>query len=66
MIYKVGGIVETKKPHACGGKLWEIVRTGADIKLKCQTCGKCVFVSYDKLEKMKKNYSEMKENDGTL
>ena len=25
-----------RKPHACGANLWRIVRTGADVKLKCE------------------------------
>ena len=48
---KIGTVVETKKPHPCGGALWEIVRTGADIKIKCQTCGRVVLLLPDELKK---------------
>ena len=48
---KVGAVVETKKPHPCGGVLWEIVRTGADIKIKCLTCGRMVMLLPDELKK---------------
>ena len=37
-----------KKPHACGENLWEIVRVGADVKLKCIACGRVVML--DRLE----------------
>lgn len=38
MEYKVGDIVQTKKQHPCGSKLWEITRIGVDFKLKCLEC----------------------------
>ena len=50
-MYSVGEIIVTKKKHPCGGNAWEVVRTGADIKLKCVTCGRYVFMSADKLKK---------------
>lgn len=46
----LGTVVETKKPHPCGGKLWEIVRIGADWKIKCKTCGRVVMLTYDELK----------------
>ena len=35
MEYKVGDIVKLKKPHPCGSQEWEILRVGADFRLKC-------------------------------
>lgn len=32
--YKLGTIVELKKPHPSGTTEWEVVRLGADIKIK--------------------------------
>jgi len=40
----IGDIVEMRKPHPCGGKLWEVVRVGADIGLVCQTCQRRVLL----------------------
>jgi hypothetical protein len=40
----VGDVVEMRKPHPCGGTLWEIVRVGADIGLICRTCGRRVLL----------------------
>lgn len=59
MIYKEGAIITSKKPHACGGKQWTILRVGADIKLKCSTCGRVIFLSKDDTDKMVKTYSEV-------
>jgi hypothetical protein len=40
----VGDVVEMRKEHPCGGKIWEIVRVGADIGLICQMCGRRVLL----------------------
>ena len=48
---KLGEIIETKKPHPCGGRKWEIVRVGADFKIKCLTCGRVVMLTPDELKK---------------
>ena len=46
-MYELNEILTMKKPHPCGGREWEIVRTGADIKLKCLTCGKTINLMRD-------------------
>lgn len=47
----VGDIVELKKKHPCGGKQFEIVRTGMDFRIKCLTCGSQMRIDRPKLEK---------------
>lgn len=42
--FQVGDTVRTKKPHACGGNTWQVVRVGADYKLKCAKCGHVVLL----------------------
>ena len=42
--YKLGSIVTMKKEHPCGTNEWEIVRVGADIKLKCRNCGRAIML----------------------
>ena len=44
MEYNIGDIVRTKKQHPCGTNLWEVVRLGADIKIKCINCGRTVMI----------------------
>ena len=58
--FEVGGIITAKKGHACGGNKWTVIRTGADIKIKCLTCGRVIFVSIDEARKMTKNYEQGK------
>ncbi|MDE6058473.1 MAG: DUF951 domain-containing protein [Clostridia bacterium] len=46
----LGDKIETKKPHPCGGKIWELTRKGADMKIKCLTCGRIVMLTPDELK----------------
>ena len=43
-VFNLGDIVEMKKTHPCGSKNWEIIRLGADIKIKCLGCGRLVML----------------------
>ncbi|MCH5171338.1 MAG: DUF951 domain-containing protein [Erysipelotrichales bacterium] len=49
----VGDIVEMKKEHPCAkrSKLFEVVRVGADVKLKCQACGNIVMLDREVFNK---------------
>ena len=49
--YEVGDIVKLKKPHPCGSFEWEILRVGADFRLKCKGCGHQIMVSRKLVEK---------------
>ena len=51
MEYNVGTVVTLKKGHPCGTNEWEIIRTGADFKLKCKGCGRIVMVPRKTFEK---------------
>ncbi len=50
--FKLGDIVEMKKPHACQTNKWEITRVGVDIKIKCLNCNREIMM--DRLEFDKK------------
>jgi hypothetical protein len=41
---KLGDVVRMKKAHPCGGCEWRVVRLGADIGIKCLTCGRRVLL----------------------
>ena len=58
--FTLGTVVETKKQHPCGGKRWEIVRTGADFKIRCLSCGRGVMLTPDELKKRVKRVAEGK------
>ncbi len=42
--YKINDTVTLKKGHPCGENKWSIERVGADMKLKCQGCGKNIWM----------------------
>ena len=42
--YKVGDKVVLKKGHPCGENLWEVIKLGADIRIKCTKCGRIVII----------------------
>lgn len=42
--YNLGSIVIMKKDHPCGTNKWEIIRLGADIKIKCLNCGRSIMI----------------------
>lgn len=49
--FAVGDVVRLKKPHPCGGFDWRVVRLGADIGVKCVTCGRRVLLPRRDLER---------------
>ena len=42
--YNLNDIVIMKKEHPCGNNEWQIIRLGADIKIKCLKCGRSVMI----------------------
>ena len=42
--YRVGSVIVMKKQHPCGTNLWEIVRVGVDIKIKCINCSRVIMI----------------------
>ncbi|MDK2936237.1 MAG: hypothetical protein PWP62_1245 [Eubacteriaceae bacterium] len=52
--YELGDIVELKKKHPCGSLQWEVVRMGADIKIRCLGCDHLVMIPRVKFNKQLK------------
>ena len=61
MNFEVGDIVKLKKQHPCGSSECEILRVGADFRLKCMGCGHMIMVPRKLVEK---NVRGMKGADG--
>ena len=61
IIFEVGDTVRLKKPHPCGSKEWEVLRVGADCRLKCAGCGHQVMLARKLVEK---NVRGIKKRDG--
>ena len=51
MDLRLGDLVQTKTKHPCGTDRWTIIRVGADIKIKCQGCGRIVMLERPEFEK---------------
>ncbi len=65
--FAVGDVVRLKKPHPCGGLDWSVVRLGADIGVKCQTCGRRVLLPRRDLERrMRQFVARGPETDDTM
>src|SRR5579871_4467928 len=54
--FRIHDVVRLRKPHPCGGFEWQIYRLGADIGLRCQTCGHHVLLPRSVLEKRLKRF----------
>ena len=50
----VGDIVATRKPHPCGSNEWTVIRTGADIKIRCNSCGRIVMLDRESFLRRRK------------
>ena len=44
MDVRVGDKLQMKKPHPCGTNVFEVLRIGADFKIRCTGCGREVMV----------------------
>ncbi|MBM3944841.1 MAG: DUF951 domain-containing protein [SAR202 cluster bacterium] len=47
----LGEKLTLRKPHPCGGTEWVVMRTGADVKIRCVTCGRSLMLGRSELEK---------------
>ena len=64
MEYKLNDIVVMKKIHPCGSSEFEIIRLGADIKIKCLKCRHVIMLSrVDLNKKIKKVIKNEKEEN---
>lgn len=58
--YLMGDIIQTRKQHPCGNDQWEVIRVGADFKIKCLNCGRIVMLDREKFEKRVKKVIKKK------
>lgn len=58
MDFNIGDIIIMKKPHPCGSKEWEILRTGMDFRLKCCGCGHQIMIPRKLVEKNFKGFTK--------
>ncbi len=58
---KAGDILQMKKKHPCGGNQFTVLRTGSDIRIRCNGCGRDVTVARIKLEPSVKTVIQKEE-----
>lgn len=51
MDIQLGDVLTMKKGHPCGENRWLVLRTGADLRLRCMGCAHEVMMSRSKAEK---------------
>ena len=51
MEFALGDIITMKKPHPSGCRDWEVLRVGADFRLRCVGCGHQVMLPRRLVEK---------------
>ena len=51
---RFGDVVRLRKIHPCGFSEWEVIRIGADIKLRCLGCDRRIMLSRSILGKKAK------------
>lgn len=51
---ELGDVVQMRKAHPCGSDQWTVFRTGADIKIRCQGCGRIVMMDRETFFKRRK------------
>lgn len=61
---QLNDILTMKKPHPCGEKRWQVLRTGADLRLRCLGCGHEIMTPRFKVEKNIRSISKS-ENSST-
>ena len=61
--FKLGDLIELKKPHPCGSKNFKIMRVGSQMRIICMGCGRDMNIDRIKLEKATKKIIERLENE---
>jgi len=49
--FGMGDVLYLKKKHPCGSHEWEVIRYGADVKLRCLGCDRVVMIDRPTLQK---------------
>ena len=58
MLLNTGDLVKMRKTHPCGSDLWTVTYVGADIKIRCEKCGRIVMLDRPTFEKRVKKIVE--------
>ena len=45
-----GDRLEMKKAHPCGSRIFRVLRTGSDVRVLCEGCGRNMLIDRERLE----------------
>ena len=62
--FRLGDVVELKKPHPCGSKQFKILRVGSEMRVLCLGCGRDMNLDRIKLERVTKRLIPAEQGDG--
>jgi hypothetical protein len=65
MDINLGDVVRLRKKHPCGSDEWEVVRLGADVRIKCLRCQRQVLLERGVFERRVKAVAPGKESATT-
>lgn len=54
--FRMGDVLQLRKPHPCGSFEWEVTRLGADIGLRCRECGRRLMLERRALERRLRDF----------
>ena len=49
--FQVDDLLELKKPHPCGNRVFRVARIGSEVRIICTGCGRDLTLDRVKLEK---------------
>ena len=61
--FDVRDILHMKKKHPCGEERFLVLRTGSDVRVRCEGCGRDMTFSRIALEKMIRKVEAAKESE---
>lgn len=64
--FHVGDVVQMRKVHPCGGYEWEVMRVGADFRIRCLKCSRQVMLPRPKFEKGVKKIVKSTASEGEI
>ena len=65
MDVRVGDRLVMKKKHPCGAERWDVLRIGADFRLRCCGCGREVMWPRSRFEKQIRAIEREEKNGET-
>ena len=65
MDIRLQDILYMKKKHPCGAERWEVLRIGADFRLRCTGCGREVMGPRSRFEKQIRAIEREEKNGET-